>query len=117
MRIFFKELNQHLPILEPNISTKPPENSFRITWLGHASVLAEFDNITVLTDPMFSERASPSQVIGPKRYRDPPCTVIFYFHSIIFDSLFDLLFIYRFMIFLRIWMPLSYHIHIMIILI
>lgn len=75
MRIFFKELNQHLPILEPNISTKPPENSFRITWLGHASVLAEFDNITVLTDPMFSERASPSQVIGPKRFRDPPCTV------------------------------------------
>ncbi|KAH7642714.1 N-acyl-phosphatidylethanolamine-hydrolyzing phospholipase D [Dermatophagoides farinae] len=70
-----KDLNQHLPILEPNISTEPPENSFRITWLGHASVLAEFDNMAVLTDPMFSERASPSQVIGPKRYRDPPCTV------------------------------------------
>lgn len=70
-----KDLNQHLPILEPNFGSNPPINSFRITWLGHASVLAEFDNMTVLTDPMFSERASPSQVIGPKRYRDPPCTV------------------------------------------
>lgn len=24
---------------------------------------------------MFSDRASPSQVVGPKRYRVPPCTI------------------------------------------
>ena len=42
------------------------ENSFllRMTWLGHASVLAEVDGKTVLTDPIFSNRASAVQVNG-----------------------------------------------------
>ncbi|KPM08456.1 N-acyl-phosphatidylethanolamine-hydrolyzing phospholipase D-like protein [Sarcoptes scabiei] len=70
-----KELNNLLPILEPNIKSHPPLNGLRITWLGHSTILAEFDNISVLTDPIFSERASPSQVFGPKRYRDSPCTI------------------------------------------
>lgn len=40
----------------------------RVTWLGHASSLIQFSNgFNVLTDPVFSERASPSQWVGPKR--------------------------------------------------
>lgn len=70
-----QELNSLLPIVEPKIKSSPPADAFRVTWLGHATILAEFDNIAVLTDPIFSDRASPSQVIGPKRYRDPPCTI------------------------------------------
>lgn len=70
-----KDLNSVLPLVEPKIKSTPPKDAFRITWLGHSTLLAEFDNIAVLTDPIFSERASPSQVIGPKRYREPPCTV------------------------------------------
>lgn len=69
------ELNTIMPLVVPSISEPPPDDSVRVTWLGHSTVLAEFDNISVLTDPIFSERASPSQVIGPKRYRDPPCSV------------------------------------------
>lgn len=46
-----------------------------ITWLGHATTLVQFDNVTVLTDPILSERASPFQLIGPKRYRSFPCDV------------------------------------------
>lgn len=69
------ELNTILPLMAPCISEPASDDSIRVTWLGHSTVLAEFDNISVLTDPIFSERASPSQVIGPKRYRDPPCSV------------------------------------------
>lgn len=33
------------------------------------------DGVTFITDPIFSERASPSQMVGPKRYRDCPISV------------------------------------------
>lgn len=44
----------------------------RAWWLGHASVLLEIDGVRVLTDPMFSQRASPFQFIGPARLHDTP---------------------------------------------
>ena len=47
----------------------------RLTWLGHATVLAELDGAAILTDPMFSERASPVGFAGPARYTAPACTV------------------------------------------
>ena len=40
----------------------------RMTWLGHASVLAEVDGAAILTDPVFSSRASLVQFAGPARY-------------------------------------------------
>lgn len=46
-----------------------------VTWLGHASVVIQMDGVTFITDPIFSDRASPSQMVGPKRYRDPPCSI------------------------------------------
>mmetsp|Transcript_20085 Transcript_20085/g.51444 ORF Transcript_20085/g.51444 Transcript_20085/m.51444 type:complete len:390 (-) Transcript_20085:127-1296(-) len=47
----------------------------RATWLGHATVLAEVDGLTVLTDPIFSDRPSASQAVGPRRLRPPACDV------------------------------------------
>jgi L-ascorbate metabolism protein UlaG (beta-lactamase superfamily) len=41
------------------------------TWVGHATVLLQFDGVNVLTDPQFSERASPVQFAGPKRAVPP----------------------------------------------
>lgn len=38
-----------------------------VTWLGHASVLLNSAGVRVLTDPIFSERASPVSWLGPKR--------------------------------------------------
>lgn len=43
-----------------------------VTWLGHASALVEIDGMRVLTDPVFSQRCSPSQVIGPARMHRAP---------------------------------------------
>ncbi len=42
-----------------------------VTWIGHATVLAQLGGLNVLTDPIFSERASPLSYIGPKRAQPP----------------------------------------------
>lgn len=61
--------------MKPSLDEVPPKDGIKVTWLGHSTVIVQFDNITVITDPIFSERASPSQVVGPKRYRECPCSV------------------------------------------
>ncbi|MFP8966203.1 MBL fold metallo-hydrolase [Pokkaliibacter sp. CJK22405] len=38
-----------------------------VTWIGHASALLQLDGFNVLTDPVFSDRASPVSFIGPER--------------------------------------------------
>ena len=42
-----------------------------ITWIGHASMLVQAGGLNVLTDPIFSNRASPVQFIGPQRAQPP----------------------------------------------
>lgn len=42
-----------------------------LTWIGHATMLLQVKGITILTDPQFSERASPVQWAGPKRIVPP----------------------------------------------
>ena len=42
-----------------------------ITWIGHASFLVRLDGIVVLTDPIFSKRASPVSWAGPERLFPP----------------------------------------------
>ena len=50
----------------------PAESGLRVTWFGHSSVLIEIDGVTVLTDPLWSERASPLSWIGPRRWYPAP---------------------------------------------
>jgi len=42
-----------------------------ITWVGHSTMLVRMDGVTFLTDPMFSERASPVSFAGPARLVPP----------------------------------------------
>ncbi len=42
-----------------------------VTWIGHSTVLVQMDHATFLTDPIWSERASPLAFAGPAR-RLPP---------------------------------------------
>jgi N-acyl-phosphatidylethanolamine-hydrolysing phospholipase D len=44
-------------------------------WLGHATGLLQAGGSNLLFDPVFSERASPISLIGPKRHNPPPVTV------------------------------------------
>lgn len=50
----------------------PPADGLRITLLGHSSLLIEIDGTTILTDPVFCERASMVQWMGPRRFFAPP---------------------------------------------
>jgi N-acyl-phosphatidylethanolamine-hydrolysing phospholipase D len=42
-----------------------------ITWVGHATMLAQVGGHNILTDPVFSERSSPLSFAGPKRHVAP----------------------------------------------
>ena len=73
------QLSETLPVKTPawvnDSNVSYVAGDARVTWLGHASVLAEVDGLTILTDPIFSDRASAVQFAGPKRYTRPPCKV------------------------------------------
>ncbi|MDF1628675.1 MAG: MBL fold metallo-hydrolase [Alcanivoracaceae bacterium] len=67
---------KRFPLLKPDPHLlAEPATAPRLTWLGHASFLFQFKNCNVLTDPVFSERCSPVQFIGPKRYTPAPLQV------------------------------------------
>ncbi len=61
----------------------------RVTFIGHASFLLQCAGVNILIDPVYSERASPFQFIGPKRvnapgipYQDlPPIDVVLVSHN------------------------------------
>ncbi|MCS5575558.1 MAG: hypothetical protein NZ789_21735, partial [Pseudomonadales bacterium] len=37
----------------------PATSGFRVTWLGHSTLLLELDNVTLLIDPVWGNRISP----------------------------------------------------------
>lgn len=49
-----------------------PAAELTVTWLGHASVLFEIDGRTVLADPVWESRVSPSTWLGPSRQHPAP---------------------------------------------
>lgn len=76
------ELDKALPVsqLDTKAVKQPvPDGKIRVTWLGHASTLVQMDGISVLTDPVFSDRCGPKGLRHlpgiPKRYRKCPCDV------------------------------------------
>lgn len=58
--------------INPN-DLRQPKSDF-LYRLGHSSVLMHIDSTWILTDPVFSERASPIQWAGPKRFHPAPIT-------------------------------------------
>ncbi len=42
-----------------------------LTWIGHSTFLVRMEGMSFLTDPIFSERASPVPFAGPKRLQPP----------------------------------------------
>jgi L-ascorbate metabolism protein UlaG (beta-lactamase superfamily) len=63
------------PSRVPVTPTVPPRRvegqDMVVTWIGHATVLVQVAGLNILTDPIWSERASPFSFAGPKRARAP----------------------------------------------
>ncbi len=42
-----------------------------VTWVGHSTLLIQLDGVNLLTDPQWSDRASPFSFAGPRRVTPP----------------------------------------------
>ncbi|MDB5240063.1 MAG: twin-arginine translocation pathway signal [Spirosoma sp.] len=47
------------------------DGSVRVTYVNHSTLLLQFDGLNVLTDPIYENRVSPFQFVGPKRNSPP----------------------------------------------
>jgi len=56
---------------DTNVYKQLPETGLRVTWIGHSSLLIEIDGKRILTDPVWSDRVSFTQIMGPKRFFAP----------------------------------------------
>lgn len=48
-----------------------PADKGVVTFINHATFLVQLPGLTFITDPVFSQRASPFTFAGPKRFRNP----------------------------------------------
>jgi L-ascorbate metabolism protein UlaG (beta-lactamase superfamily) len=55
----------------PRPPPPPPAAGIAATWIGHATFLLQTPHGNFLTDPVWSERASPVSWAGPRRLRAP----------------------------------------------
>ena len=53
--------------LRDNASSSAPS----LTWVGHATLLVQLGHVTFLTDPVWSDTASPISFAGPRRHVPP----------------------------------------------
>ncbi|MBC7754545.1 MAG: MBL fold metallo-hydrolase [Moraxellaceae bacterium] len=56
---------------KPNLVNEVDSNALNVTFINHATFLIQATGLNILTDPIFSQRASPVQWAGPKRARSP----------------------------------------------
>jgi N-acyl-phosphatidylethanolamine-hydrolysing phospholipase D len=66
-----KTANNPTPSVQADLALLKAPHSPTVTWIGHATALVQAGGLNVLVDPIFSERASPVQLFGPKRAQPP----------------------------------------------
>ncbi|WP_432760917.1 MBL fold metallo-hydrolase [Nocardia cyriacigeorgica] len=59
-----------VPLVTPQLPAQAAD--LAVTWYGHATALIEVDGYRILTDPVWSERVSPSPLVGPARLHPVP---------------------------------------------
>jgi L-ascorbate metabolism protein UlaG (beta-lactamase superfamily) len=68
----FSPRTASLPVVASDLATirgNPGADS--VTWVGHSTLLVQLEGVNVLTDPHWSQRASPFGFAGPKRLTPP----------------------------------------------
>jgi L-ascorbate metabolism protein UlaG (beta-lactamase superfamily) len=61
-----------VPMVTPDDSDAPAAEGLHVVWYGHSSALVEIEGRRVLFDPVWSQRCSPSPLVGPRRLHQPP---------------------------------------------
>ncbi|NEW38910.1 hypothetical protein GV792_09875 [Nocardia cyriacigeorgica] len=59
-----------VPLVTPQLPAEAAD--LAVTWFGHATAVIEVDGYRILTDPVWSERVSPSPLVGPARMHPVP---------------------------------------------
>lgn len=67
----FRTRMYELPIVRGNENLWEDSNAISAAWIGHSTFYIRWKNFGILTDPIFSERASPVTFAGPKRGTKP----------------------------------------------
>ena len=65
----------NIPVVQLSTASLDAINEDSIVKLGHSTTLLKMDGKYVLIDPVFSERASPVQWMGPKRFHATPISI------------------------------------------
>src|SRR5437762_3023798 len=61
-----------LPVVPSDLSAiRSNPGADTLTWVGHSTLLVQLDGVNVLTDPHWSDRASPVGFAGPSRVTPP----------------------------------------------
>ena len=61
-----------IPAVKPTVPQRLIEGGpLRTTLINHSTVLLQQNGVNILTDPIWSERASPLASVGPRRLRNP----------------------------------------------
>jgi L-ascorbate metabolism protein UlaG (beta-lactamase superfamily) len=77
LRWQFAERRESWPDAYPSpfVQDRPPQrvtgNALRVSFVGHATFLLQGAGLNILTDPVWSERASPFSFAGPRRVNPP----------------------------------------------
>jgi L-ascorbate metabolism protein UlaG (beta-lactamase superfamily) len=74
---------------KPKLASNLNDFEMAITYINHSTFLIQLNGLTILTDPIFSERCSPVSFAGPKRVREtglafdqlPPIDVVIISHN------------------------------------
>ena len=62
---------EHVAVQTVAPEARVPGGRIVATMVGHATVLLQTEGLNILTDPIWSERASPFSFAGPKRVTEP----------------------------------------------
>lgn len=58
-------------IYEPHLPAAIEKDEVYVTFINHATLLIQTQDLNILTDPVFSKRVSPFKWLGPKRVHPP----------------------------------------------
>jgi L-ascorbate metabolism protein UlaG (beta-lactamase superfamily) len=64
-----------IPVVRGVAGEAEADPALAVTWFGHSTALLEIEGQRLLLDPVWSERCSPSQSVGPRRMHQPPLDI------------------------------------------